>query len=168
MKRDLFLDNEHNFVVPCLDVDCPLDREQFKDFAIKVLQKNKHVNPQAAIEYTDKDGRLKQFIIGLIFNSDEEKEANKLLLKQSIERLGSERYMLMQEGWMSTDMSTRPSKAKDREECLIISEFIKGQPAKMDFLLFVRIKKGDEIVIVEDTTTGFKAKSTWDFFSDLS
>jgi hypothetical protein len=102
----------------------------------------------------------------LLFKNDEEKRKMFKIIRNTVEKLNSQRYLVIMECWMSKQtlgdkLYRRPKLDADREEGLMISECKKDRTGKTIYYPFKRV---NEKIVWLDKVELDKGHSMWDVF----
>lgn len=139
-----------------------MEIKEVEQMAKDVLIKIKKHPQQMIIEKPD--GK-----VDMVLLSFDNKDKDKMLdeLRETIANSNIQKYFFITEAWKSEDIHSCPSKADDKEEILVISEFRRDMKNKVVFLDFKRVK--GEIVFtdrkeIESGKSQSESYSRYNFF----
>jgi len=147
-----------------------LDMETVIEMAKDTLRKSKSISPEVIMEST-KNGKTERVMALFVMDGPDGKEKAKEALRALVSLHQSDRYFLFMEVWMSSvDMENMdhpylmPSKSKNRQEALLISEYRRDLTTKLVTIPFER--KRNTIIFKKPISTD-QSNSTWNAYLEL-
>jgi len=122
-----------------------MEIEQFEKIAKEVLVDTGQHSTQLMVE-RKLVNKIEMNIMVLLYDDDKKEDMLKNL-RFLINNGSVDRYFFITEAWMSKDIYTMPSKADDKEEVLVVSEFRRDNRNKILYNKFIR--KDNKIVFTE-------------------
>lgn len=151
-------------------IENPLTIKDVVKIAKQVLEETGQHNAQVIYE----DG--KGYSIGLLmFENDMEKEVMLRGMRQNFQEQKVEHYFVINEAWTirfdpknKPKEFIRPSKHKDRTECLVVSEHFKLDSRNNKTIIIPFHREGKKIIFEEEVESiGADSTSRWNFFLEL-